>query len=85
MMQMTVISGSERRRRWSDAEREEIVVASFSPGAVIAEVARQFDVSTRNGAEPSSLPRGVKLLLPWQFEFTAWNFILMAMSEDRIP
>jgi len=46
MMQMTVISGSERRRRWSDAEREEIVVASFSPGAVIAEVARQFDVST---------------------------------------
>ena len=45
-MHMTVISGSERRRRWSAAEREEIVVASFSPGAVIAEVARQFDVST---------------------------------------
>jgi transposase len=45
-MHMTVISGSERRRRWSPAEREEIVVASFAPGAVIAEVARQFDVST---------------------------------------
>ena len=45
-MHMTVISGSERRRRWSDAEREEIVLASFAPGAVIAEVARQFDVST---------------------------------------
>lgn len=27
-------------------EREEIVVASFAPGAVVAEVARQFDVST---------------------------------------
>lgn len=43
---MTVISGPERRRRWSDAEREAIVVASFAPGAVVAEVARQFDVST---------------------------------------
>lgn|SRR5690606_18414050 len=45
-MHMTVISGSERRRRWSAAEREEIVLASFAPDAVIAEVARQFDVST---------------------------------------
>jgi len=43
---MTVISGPERRRRWSAAEREEIVLASFAPGAVVAEVARQFDVST---------------------------------------
>ena len=46
MVHMTVISGSERRRRWSAAEREEIVVASFAPGAVVAEIARQFDVST---------------------------------------
>lgn len=45
-MYMTVISGSERRRRWSAAEREEIVLASITPGAVIAEVARRFDVST---------------------------------------
>ncbi len=46
MVHMTVISGPERRRRWSEAEREEIVAASFAPGAVVAEVARQFDVST---------------------------------------
>jgi transposase len=46
MVHTTVISGAERRRRWSEAEREEIVVASFAPGAVVAEVARQFDVST---------------------------------------
>lgn len=43
---MTVISGPKRRRRWSAADREEIVLASFAPGAVVAEVARQFDVST---------------------------------------
>jgi transposase len=46
MVHMTVISGPERRRRWSEAERDEIVAASFAPGAVVAEVARQFDVST---------------------------------------
>ncbi|KKB84414.1 hypothetical protein VW29_10700 [Devosia limi DSM 17137] len=45
-MHMTVISGPERRRRWTATEREEIVLASFAPGAVVAEVARQFDVST---------------------------------------
>ena len=45
-MQVAVISGSERRRRWSAAEREEIVLASTMPGAVIAEVARRFDVTT---------------------------------------
>ena len=45
-MHVTVISGSERRRRWSAAEREEIVLASLALGAVIAEIARQFDVST---------------------------------------
>ncbi len=46
MVHMTVISGRERRRRWSAGQREEIVLASFAPGAVVAEVARQFDVST---------------------------------------
>lgn len=45
-MQVAVISGSERRRDWSEGKREEIVLASTMPGAVIAEVARRFDVST---------------------------------------
>ncbi|MFC0282028.1 hypothetical protein ACFFJB_00015 [Camelimonas abortus] len=43
-MQVAVISGSERRRRWSAAEREEIVLASTMPSAVIAEVARDGSV-----------------------------------------
>jgi transposase len=42
---VTVVSGSERRRRWRAVELKEIVLASFAPGAVIAEIARQFDVS----------------------------------------
>jgi transposase-like protein len=43
---MTVISGAERRRRWSDEDRARILAATFEPGAVIAEVARREDVCT---------------------------------------
>ena len=32
IVHMTVISGAERRRRWSAAGREEIMLASFGPG-----------------------------------------------------
>lgn len=46
MGQITVFSGPERRRRWSDEERLEILTEAFAPGACVAEVARRHDVST---------------------------------------
>ena len=46
MGQITVFSGPERRRRWSDEERLRILTEAFSPGAKVAEVARRHDVST---------------------------------------
>jgi transposase len=46
MGQITVFSGPERRRRWSDEERLRILTEAFSPGACVAEVARRHDVST---------------------------------------
>lgn len=46
MGQITVFSGPERRRRWSDEERLEILSEAFAPGACVAEVARRRDVST---------------------------------------
>ncbi len=46
MGQMTVFSGPERRRRWTDAERLEILTEAFSPDACVAQVARRHDVST---------------------------------------
>ena len=46
MAQMTVMTGPERRRRWDDGERQRILEAAFTPGAVVAKVARQFDVAT---------------------------------------
>ena len=46
MGQITVFSGPERRRRWSDEERLEILNEAFAPGACVADVARRRDVST---------------------------------------
>ena len=46
MGQITVFSGPERRRRWSDEDRLQILTEAFAPGACIAEVARRHDVST---------------------------------------
>ncbi len=46
MSQVTVLTGPERRRRWSEAERVSILAEAFSPGGVVADVARRFDLST---------------------------------------
>ncbi|TPW28112.1 IS66-like element accessory protein TnpA [Pararhizobium mangrovi] len=46
MGQMTVFSGPERRRRWSDEERLSILGEAFAPGACVADVARRRDVAT---------------------------------------
>jgi transposase len=46
MGRMTLITGIERRRRWSLEERAEILAAADEPGAVVAEVARRSDVCT---------------------------------------
>jgi transposase len=43
MGQVTVFSGPERRRRWSDEERRLILAEAFSPEACVAQVARCFD------------------------------------------
>jgi transposase len=46
MGQITVFSGPERRRRWSDEQRLQILTEAFSPDANVTEVARRHDVST---------------------------------------
>ena len=46
MGQMTVFGGPERRRRWSEEERLQILAEAFAPGAFVAQVARRHDVST---------------------------------------
>lgn len=46
MGQITVFSGLERRRRWSDEQRLEILTEAFAPGARPSEVARRHEIST---------------------------------------
>jgi len=46
MTHMTLLTGPERRRRWNEDDRARILSASFAPGAVVADVARQFEIST---------------------------------------
>ncbi len=39
-----VLAGPGRRRKWSDADKARIVVEALSPGAVVADVARRWQV-----------------------------------------
>ena len=44
MSAVTVLSGPERRRRWSASEKTRIVEESLQPGAVVTVVAHRHDV-----------------------------------------
>lgn len=44
MSRIEVLSGPERRRRWSADQKRSIVAEAFAPGATVREVARRRDV-----------------------------------------
>ena len=44
MSRVEVLSGAERRRRWSTEQKRSIVAEAFAPGASVREVARLRDV-----------------------------------------
>ncbi|WP_010188541.1 transposase, partial [Sphingomonas sp. PAMC 26605] len=44
MGQVTVISGAERRRLWSDEQKLALIEAAFAPGAKVARVAARADL-----------------------------------------
>ncbi len=46
MTQMTLMSGPERRRRWSEEDRRRILAEAFAPGAKPTQVAQRYDVAT---------------------------------------
>jgi transposase len=46
MAYSTLMAGPERRRRWSEDQKLAVLSAAFSPGASVAEVARQADICT---------------------------------------
>jgi len=46
MAQVHILTGPERRRRFSVEQKRALVEAAFAPGAVVSEVARRADVCT---------------------------------------
>lgn len=40
-----VISGSQRRRRWSAAEKAQVVQETMQPGMSVSYIARKYDIS----------------------------------------
>src|SRR4051795_6264315 len=75
MARVEVITGPERRRRWSADQKRAIVAESFAPGAVVSEVARRADVS------PGQIYR-------WRQELraaTGFAQVLIAPAESPEP
>jgi len=58
MAQVQVITGAERRRRFTEEQKRALVAEAFAPGAVVTEVARRTDVSST-------------LLYRWRRQFSA--------------
>ena len=46
MGHVEILGGSERRRRWSESEKRQIVEESFEPGSRVVDVARRNKVAT---------------------------------------
>ena len=76
MSQVTVITGQDRRRKWGSEERRRILAAAFAPGAVISNVARQFDVAS-------------SMIYKWRREARAANralaFVPAVVAEAEPP
>src|SRR6202521_2261040 len=56
--------GAGRRRRWSDEAKGRIVAESYSPGAVVSEVARRHDISPQHLFAWRKVARAGLLSLP---------------------
>lgn len=46
MAYTTLITGPERRRRWSDEQKLELLAEAFGPGGNVTETARRADICT---------------------------------------
>jgi transposase len=85
---VTILSGPERRRRWSTAEKLRIVEESLAPGASVVEVARRHDVHRnlvtvwRRQARTGVLAFGPG---PMQRQDDEVGFAAVSLAPDRQP
>ena len=88
MTTVTILSGPERRRRWSTAEKLRIVEESLAPGANVVEVARRHDVHRnlvtvwRRQARTGVLAFGPG---PMQRQDDEVRFAAVSLAPDRQP
>ena len=88
MATVTILSGPERRRRWTTAEKLRIVEESLVPGASVAEVARRHDVHRnlitvwRRQARTGVLACGGE---PAQRQDGEVRFAAVSVAPDRQP
>nr|WP_050996245.1 transposase [Bradyrhizobium sp. NBAIM32] len=82
------MSGPERRRRWTTAEKLRIVEESLAPGASVVEVARRHDVHRnlitvwRRQARTGVLACGRE---PTQRQDDEVRFAAVSLAPDRQP
>ena len=74
MSQITVISGVERRRRWTEQQKLDLVAAVSAPGANVAEIARRADLRASQ-------------IYKWrrQMEQSAQGFAEVCVQRDPAP
>ncbi len=70
MRRVEIVTGKERRRRWSEEEKARLVAETLVPGAVVAHVARRHGVAEsclyawRRQAGGFAAPMGMPTLIP---------------------
>ena len=74
MARVEVITGPERRRRWSEVQKRAIVAESLVAGAVVSDVARRADIG------PGQIYRWRK-----EFRAVADGFAQMLIAPPEIP
>jgi transposase len=89
-MTATVLSGPERRRRWTRAEKLRVVEETLAPEATVAEVARRYDVhpnllhTWRRQAERSVLTGGAEAS-PGPAGAMGFAAVAMTPAVRRLP
>jgi transposase len=74
MSQVRVISGIERRRRWTEQQKQELVAAVSAPGANVAEIARRADL------RPNQIYKWRR-----QMDEAAQGFAEVRVQPDPVP
>ncbi|HTM82798.1 IS66-like element accessory protein TnpA [Asticcacaulis sp.] len=75
MARMEIITGGERRRRWSDEEKYQVLAEADAFGVKISEVARRYDIL------PQQIRRWRKELLEPKAPVPVTSFVPVSLTD----